>query len=124
MLHYTRLLIEMPLDATFPEFIEFINDKNVLVWQQVRYKWKPVQCFYCQMLGHDEIICKKKGRLRQEWREKQTVIPTESNMEKQATQPTQLGEMKMDRFIPVHRRDAAWVVTQPHISTSPARNSY
>ncbi|KAJ8445212.1 hypothetical protein Cgig2_024418 [Carnegiea gigantea] len=51
---------EMPLDGNFPEFIEFINDKDVLVWQQVRYEWKPIRCSYCQMLSYDVTICKKK----------------------------------------------------------------
>ncbi|KAJ8423017.1 hypothetical protein Cgig2_016783 [Carnegiea gigantea] len=91
MLDYARLLIEMPMDGTFPKFIEFINDKDVLVQQQ---------------------------------RGKQNVTATESNMEKQAAQPAQLEEMQMDGFIPVRKRDATRVVTQPHISTSPARNSY
>ncbi|KAJ8420047.1 hypothetical protein Cgig2_011170 [Carnegiea gigantea] len=68
LLQYARLLIEMPLDSMFLEYIEFINDNEVLVRQQVHYEWKPIMCTHCQMLGHDILICKKKGVIRQEWR--------------------------------------------------------
>ncbi|KAJ8420425.1 hypothetical protein Cgig2_012538 [Carnegiea gigantea] len=58
----------MPLDGTFPKFIEFINDHDVLVREQVKFEWKLIQCSHCHMLGHDVIACKKKGVIRQEWR--------------------------------------------------------
>jgi len=48
MLHYARLLIEMSLEGNFLEFIEFLNDKDVLVRQQVKYEWKPIYCTHCQ----------------------------------------------------------------------------
>jgi len=41
MIRYARLLIDVPLDSTFPEFIKFFNDNELLIRQQVVYEWKP-----------------------------------------------------------------------------------
>ena len=38
MLRFSRLLIGVSLDSTFPEFIEFFNDNEVLIRQQVVYE--------------------------------------------------------------------------------------
>jgi len=66
MLQFARLLIEMPLDDTLPDFIDFINDSDVLVRQHVKLKWKPVQYADYHMLGHGISIRKKKREIRQE----------------------------------------------------------
>jgi len=41
MIRYARVLNDVPLDSTFPEFIEFFNDNELLIRQQVVYEWKP-----------------------------------------------------------------------------------
>ena len=63
---YARLLIEMSIEAPFPDYIEFINDKEVVERQAVKCEWKPVKCQHCKMLGHDDMVCRKKKRVRQE----------------------------------------------------------
>ena len=68
MLKYARLLVEIPLEGNFPEFIEFANEKNVLIRQKVIYEWLPTKCSYCKMYGHTHEICRKKPTPRQEWR--------------------------------------------------------
>ncbi|KAJ8419338.1 LOW QUALITY PROTEIN: hypothetical protein Cgig2_024013 [Carnegiea gigantea] len=68
MLRYARLLIDISLDSSFPDFIEFFNDNEVLVRQQVVYEWEYVTCAHCHMFGHEEQACRKKGGVRQEWR--------------------------------------------------------
>lgn len=35
MLNYARLLVEIPLEGNFPDFIEFANEKNVVIRQKV-----------------------------------------------------------------------------------------
>ena len=35
MLKYARLLVEMPLEGKFPYYIEFANEKGVLIRQKV-----------------------------------------------------------------------------------------
>jgi len=46
MLKYARLLIDIPLDSSFPDFIEFFNDNELLLRQQVTNEWKPVKCIH------------------------------------------------------------------------------
>ncbi|KAJ8428605.1 hypothetical protein Cgig2_025265 [Carnegiea gigantea] len=58
----------MPLKGPFPEHIDFINDWDVVVRQQVRYEWKASQCGHCKMMGHEEAQCRKKAKTRQKWR--------------------------------------------------------
>jgi len=69
-LHYARLLIDIKLDEAFPDFIEFVNDQDVVVRLKVEYEWKPIKCHHCKMFGHNEMDCKKKANARKEWRRK------------------------------------------------------
>ena len=60
----------MKLTGPFPMHIDFINDKDEAVRQEVRYEWQPVKCNHCKMLGH-EVVCRKRNKsrqVRQEWR--------------------------------------------------------
>ena len=68
MLRYARLLVEMSLDGQFPEFIEFPNEKGVLIRQKVHYEWLPIKCTHCKMFGHSLEDCRKKDPQRREWR--------------------------------------------------------
>ncbi|KAJ8424375.1 hypothetical protein Cgig2_033992 [Carnegiea gigantea] len=52
MLKYARFLIETNLEGPFSEYIEFINDNEVLVRQQVKYEWLPIKCDHCHMFAH------------------------------------------------------------------------
>ena len=92
-LSYAILLIEMPLKGALPEHIEFTNDWDVTVRQKVIYERKPTQCSFRQMLGHEEIHCKKKAKTRQKWRPvqrgegqqevaQQSSVPTPQHTEK------------------------------------------
>ncbi|KAJ8443060.1 LOW QUALITY PROTEIN: hypothetical protein Cgig2_004265 [Carnegiea gigantea] len=71
VIQYAGLLIDIPLEGPFPDFIEFFNDNDVL---QVRYEWKPTKCTYCHMFGYEEELCKKKkgGTLQEERNEKRS----------------------------------------------------
>ena len=60
MLCYARMLIDISLDDEFLEYIEFVNDKDVLIRQSVVYEWKPFKCAHCKMYGHMEDSCRKK----------------------------------------------------------------
>ena len=68
MLKYARLLVEMPLDGSFPEYIEFANEKDVLIRQRVVYEWLPIKCSHYSMFGHTQDVCRKKEFQRKEWR--------------------------------------------------------
>ena len=68
MLRYERLLIEVTLGEEFPDYVEFANDKNVIVRQPVHYEWKPIQCKNCKMCGHTKDNCRKKASIKKVWR--------------------------------------------------------
>ncbi|KAJ8420948.1 hypothetical protein Cgig2_017687 [Carnegiea gigantea] len=64
MMKYARLLVELPLDGNFLEFIEFANEKDVLIRQRVKYEWLPIKCTNCGMFGHTQEDCRKKDTQR------------------------------------------------------------
>ena len=61
----------MKLEGSFPEFIEFFNESDVLIRQHIHYEWLPVKCLHCGMHRHKEDACKKKSKPRKEWKVKQ-----------------------------------------------------
>ncbi|KAJ8435573.1 hypothetical protein Cgig2_020035 [Carnegiea gigantea] len=68
-LKYARILIEIQLEDKFPEYIEFVNQHNVVVRQRVDYEWKPIKCDFCKMYSHIKDDCRKKPQTRIEWRQ-------------------------------------------------------
>jgi len=70
MLKYARLMMEMPLERQFPDYIEFANEKGVLIKQKVLYEWLPIKCDHCKIFGHTQEQCRKKEDQRKEWRVK------------------------------------------------------
>lgn len=70
-MRYAWPLVNTPIDGPFPEYIEFFNDEDILLRQQVMYEWLQAKCTHCAMLGHTEDVCKKKGVVRTEWRKVQ-----------------------------------------------------
>ena len=81
MIHYARLLIEVPIEGPFPDYVDFFNEKGQLIRQQVQFEWKPIKCTHCHMLGHTHDVCKKKKDARKEWRSisKLTPLPVQGN---------------------------------------------
>ena len=59
MLRYARLLVEMPLEGQFLEYIEFANEKGLLLRQKVIYEWLPIKCAQYKMFGHTQEHCRK-----------------------------------------------------------------
>jgi len=70
MLKYARLLVEIPLEGNFPYFIEFANEKDIIIRQEVVYEWEPVKYTHCKMFGHTTEDSRKLVTHRQEWRAK------------------------------------------------------
>ncbi|KAJ8419826.1 hypothetical protein Cgig2_029726 [Carnegiea gigantea] len=66
LLRYARLFIEMQLQDSFPDFIDFIKEHNVVVRQKVEYEWKPSKCTFCKMFGHTDEECRTKPLPRAE----------------------------------------------------------
>ena len=100
VIRYARLLIEMPIEGPFPEYIEFFNEDSILVRQPVTYEWLPTKCTHCSMLGHTEEVCKKRKDVRTEWRPKAKAQAPAMTTNVQPTQgPT-------DPSSPLHHFDA------------------
>ncbi|KAJ8426043.1 hypothetical protein Cgig2_021401 [Carnegiea gigantea] len=101
-LRYARLLIEMQLQDSFPDFIDFVNEDNVVVRQKVEYEWKPSKCTFCKMFGHTDEECRKKPLPKAEWRPiiRQNPPPSSSAL----VQPS----MDAEGF--VQEMDEAWCI--------------
>ncbi|KAJ8421473.1 hypothetical protein Cgig2_007650 [Carnegiea gigantea] len=95
MLQSARLLIEVSLEGPYPDYVEFVNDFNVVVRQKVKFEWMQVKCGYCQMLGDKEQEYGKKGTTRMEWR---VARPTTNHNDQQQEQD------QTDGFIRVQSR--------------------
>ena len=92
VLRYARLLIDIPLDSSFPYYIEFFNDNEMLLGQHATYKWKPMKCSHYHMFGHEEPVCKKKDEVRKEWRrvqrdnsQEEVLVESEAQQRKENT---------------------------------------
>jgi len=52
MLKNARLLVKISLKGHFPKYIEFANERNVIIRQKVMYEWIPIKCSHCRMFDH------------------------------------------------------------------------
>jgi len=68
MVKYARLMVEMPLEGNFPDYIEFVSERDVIIRQRIVNEWRPIKCTHCKMFGHTHEECRKKVNQRQEWR--------------------------------------------------------
>jgi len=64
VIKYARLLIDIPLKGPFPDYIEFFDEEEVLIRQDVIYEWKPLKCSHYKMFGHEADSCKKRKGVR------------------------------------------------------------
>ena len=122
MLRYVRLLIDIPLDSSFPDCIEFFNDNELLLRQQVTYEWKLVKCTHCHMFGHKEPVCKKKGEVRKEWRR----VQREKSQEEEpvASQAQQREGNNTAEYTLVQKRATARQPLQAAPSSTSLLNSF
>ncbi|KAJ8419651.1 hypothetical protein Cgig2_020573 [Carnegiea gigantea] len=104
LIHYARVLIEFPVAGPFPEHIEFFDEHDVLIRQQVVYEWLPLKCTHCGMFGHEEPTYKNKGVIRKEWQRIQARAPTEPSQEPSPPTPP---APDAEGFIPVSHRTSA-----------------
>ena len=120
MIKYARVLVDMKLEGPFPECLDFFNENEVLVRQEVKYEWLPTKCQFCNMFGHKDEQCRKKPGIRQEWRPMQKT--TEELQNKDELQDVTMDQCE-EGFVPVRRRANATLsgLTEP---STPLSNSY
>ncbi|XP_059315818.1 uncharacterized protein LOC132066531 [Lycium ferocissimum] len=58
-LMYARIMVEVPLNQTCPDFVMFENEKGQIMEQAVTYEWRPVLCAHCKNFGHTQEVCRK-----------------------------------------------------------------
>ena len=119
MIRYARVLVDMQLEGSFPDFIEFFNEQNVLVRQQIQYEWVLVKCLFCGMYGHKEDVCKRKDGARKEWRVKQKVQELDPRLTPHDTQVA--GSQNALDFTMVAKGKPAAVL--PQFTSSPRFNN-
>ncbi|KAJ8420316.1 hypothetical protein Cgig2_007978 [Carnegiea gigantea] len=100
MLKFARLLIKMSLEGPFPEWIEFINDNDILIRQEVSYEWLPIKCTYCHIPGHEVNACRKKETVHKT----NDINVTNAIRSTPQTQP----QLDSEGFIPVARKGLNW----------------
>lgn len=59
-LNFARLLIEVDVDSSLPDKVQFRNEKGALIEQRIQYDWKLVLCKHCHKYGHSEEDCRRK----------------------------------------------------------------
>ena len=130
-LSYARLLIEVPLDGSFPEYVEFFNEKDILVRQPVKFEWLPTKCSFCGMFDHLVDVCRKKQASKKVWRrvEKVQGPPSASQPSLQTViNPTENNTTMPDHdplvFTLVTKKSAARTSTLQSESPTPASNSF
>ncbi|RAL53724.1 hypothetical protein DM860_015452 [Cuscuta australis] len=77
-LDFARIQIEVGIQKSFPEMVQFIDEDSRVISQKVEYEWSPTRCTLCKKLGHLEEECRQKGdkqpatRKTMVWRRKQS----------------------------------------------------
>ncbi|XP_070007274.1 uncharacterized protein [Nicotiana sylvestris] len=58
-LMYARVMVEMPMNKTYPDAILFENELGQIIEQTVEYEWKPTLCDHRRNYGHIKEHCRK-----------------------------------------------------------------
>uniref|UniRef100_A0A803PLP2 DUF4283 domain-containing protein n=1 Tax=Cannabis sativa TaxID=3483 RepID=A0A803PLP2_CANSA len=62
MIRFARVLVDMPINEKPPNSISFVNEKNQLMEQSVKFECLPTSCATSGVLGHNISSCaKEKG---------------------------------------------------------------
>uniref|UniRef100_A0A803QHT0 Reverse transcriptase domain-containing protein n=1 Tax=Cannabis sativa TaxID=3483 RepID=A0A803QHT0_CANSA len=61
-LSYPRILIEVSMDQTLPEMLEFEDEHGWNTSIGVKYEWKPSICTHCSGLGHVAAEYRKRSK--------------------------------------------------------------
>ncbi|XP_020249672.1 uncharacterized protein LOC109827121 [Asparagus officinalis] len=83
-LAYARVLVEMDMPASLPDFITLKGPDGKLFNQKILYELKPRWCNHCKSVGHDTLFCKRTIGV-QRWVPK-TINSTAQNTQKASVQ--------------------------------------
>ncbi|KAJ8431941.1 hypothetical protein Cgig2_017427 [Carnegiea gigantea] len=63
MVHYARVLVEMPILEKLPKHIHFEDETRIIQQQDIVFEWHPIQCAKCKNYSHEADNCKKQDRI-------------------------------------------------------------
>lgn len=67
-LFFARVMVEVRMNQSFYETIQFVNERDEVVEQKVEYEWLLISCSLCKRVGHEERQCMKKvGATKKKW---------------------------------------------------------
>lgn len=49
---FARVVVEVIMDQSFPEVIQFLDEKGCMIEQKATYDWLPTTCVIYHMVGH------------------------------------------------------------------------
>ncbi|RAL42395.1 hypothetical protein DM860_017575 [Cuscuta australis] len=61
---YARIMIEVHINQSFPDQVNFINEEGRVITQNVTYEWAPTICSHCDRMGHKQENCRRKSALK------------------------------------------------------------
>ncbi|XP_075100397.1 uncharacterized protein LOC107821039 [Nicotiana tabacum] len=73
-LMYARVMVEVPLNKTYPDSVMFENELGQIIEQEIEYEWKPTMCQQCKLFGHTDQQCRRvqqkpqAEQVRKEWK--------------------------------------------------------
>ncbi|XP_062075535.1 uncharacterized protein LOC133779610 [Humulus lupulus] len=71
MIKFARVLVDMEISETLPQYISYINERGQAMEQLIDFKWLPRKCSQCKKLGHTATSCKfETGAV---WRKKEAL---------------------------------------------------
>lgn len=59
-IEYAKVMVEVKMGQSFPDEIQFLNEKGTIMKQQVIYECKPIICGGCGGIGHTLDMCRQK----------------------------------------------------------------
>ncbi|VFQ95952.1 unnamed protein product [Cuscuta campestris] len=57
---YARIQVEVQINQTFPDQINFLNEEGRIITQKIKYEWAPTVCSHCNRIGHVFEMCRKR----------------------------------------------------------------
>ncbi|XP_062113064.1 uncharacterized protein LOC133824214 [Humulus lupulus] len=76
MIKFARVLVDMEIAESLPQYINYLNERGQVMEQPVEYEWLPTKCSNCKKLGHTVATYKFGSEVA--WRKKDSKKTLES----------------------------------------------
>ncbi|XP_074271453.1 uncharacterized protein LOC141595388 [Silene latifolia] len=113
LLNFAKILVKVPMSQSFPDFIEFKDEKGSVQKVKVEYDWLPITCTQCKGMGHVADQCRKtsdKVKVKPKVVTKQVWRPVVKPVAGQATAPSPM------KATAVPKRTESPVLATPNVN--------